>query len=194
MGKDYMESSLKRFLKRKVKITLGLVVAFMITGNAGYAENVTVGTNLDSYVNEEKIIELDDVLIREYELTENIGKPKTVKIGNSKTEKVNIKNYYVGMHTLFGFSTQNSVSTIEGNDVNIDNLAMLWSHTTSYIKNNKITINAKNFKNKDLNMGDGENTTVEIKAEEKAVLGDILYGKEKPSNACAYTKKNLTTL
>ena len=189
MGKNYVESSLKRFLKRKVKITLGLVVAFMITGNAGYAENVTVGTNLDSYVNEEKIIELDDVLIREYELTENIGKPKTVKIGNSKTEKVNIKNYYVGMHTLFGFSTQNSVSTIEGNDVNIDNLAMLWSYTTSYIKNNKITINAKNFKNKDLNMGDGENTTVEINAEEKAVLGDILYGKEKPSDACTYTRK-----
>ena len=32
MGKNYVENSLKRFLKRKVKITLGLVVAFMITG------------------------------------------------------------------------------------------------------------------------------------------------------------------
>ncbi len=32
MGKSYVENSLKRFLKRKVKITLGLVVAFMITG------------------------------------------------------------------------------------------------------------------------------------------------------------------
>ena len=38
MGKNYVESSLKRFLKRKVKITLGLVVAFMITGAVGYAE------------------------------------------------------------------------------------------------------------------------------------------------------------
>ena len=32
MGKNYVESSLKRFLKRKVKITLGLVVTFLITG------------------------------------------------------------------------------------------------------------------------------------------------------------------
>ena len=32
MGKSYVENSLKRFLKRKVKITLGLVVTFMITG------------------------------------------------------------------------------------------------------------------------------------------------------------------
>ncbi len=32
MGKNYIESSLKRFLKRKVKITLGLVVTFLITG------------------------------------------------------------------------------------------------------------------------------------------------------------------
>ena len=40
MGKNYVESSLKRFLKRKVKITLGLVVAFMITGAVGYANPI----------------------------------------------------------------------------------------------------------------------------------------------------------
>ena len=38
MGKNYIESSLKRFLKRKVKITLGLVITFLITGSIGYAE------------------------------------------------------------------------------------------------------------------------------------------------------------
>ena len=32
MGKNYVESSLKRFLKRKVKITMGFIVAFMIMG------------------------------------------------------------------------------------------------------------------------------------------------------------------
>ena len=32
MGKSYVENSLKRFLKRKVKITLGVVVTFLITG------------------------------------------------------------------------------------------------------------------------------------------------------------------
>ena len=41
MGKSYVENSLKRFLKRKVKITLGLVVAFMITGTVSFgADNV----------------------------------------------------------------------------------------------------------------------------------------------------------
>ena len=39
MGKSYVENSLKRFLKRKVKITLGLVVAFMITGVCAFAED-----------------------------------------------------------------------------------------------------------------------------------------------------------
>ena len=37
MGKNYIESSLKRFLKRKVKITLGLVVTFLITGMVAFA-------------------------------------------------------------------------------------------------------------------------------------------------------------
>lgn len=32
MGKSYVENSLKRFLKRKVKITMGVVVTFLITG------------------------------------------------------------------------------------------------------------------------------------------------------------------
>ena len=40
MGKTYVENSLKRFLKRKVKITLGLVVTFMITGAVGFAVNL----------------------------------------------------------------------------------------------------------------------------------------------------------
>lgn len=38
MGKNYVESSLKRFLKRKVKITMGFVVAFMIMGTGAFAE------------------------------------------------------------------------------------------------------------------------------------------------------------
>lgn len=43
-----MENSLKRFLKRKVKITLGFVVAFMITGTVGYAEEQDFQKAIDS--------------------------------------------------------------------------------------------------------------------------------------------------
>lgn len=42
MKRSNIESSLKRFLKRKVTITLGMVVAFLITGMIGYGENLTV--------------------------------------------------------------------------------------------------------------------------------------------------------
>ncbi len=40
MGKNYVESSLKRFFKRKVKITVGFIVAFMITGVVAFGVNV----------------------------------------------------------------------------------------------------------------------------------------------------------
>ena len=47
MGKSYVESSLKRFLKRKVKITLGVVVTFLITGAVSFSADETVG--IDDY-------------------------------------------------------------------------------------------------------------------------------------------------
>ena len=37
MNSSSIESSLKRFLKRKIKITMGVVVAFLITGTVGYS-------------------------------------------------------------------------------------------------------------------------------------------------------------
>ena len=37
MGKNYVENSLKHFLKRKVKITLGFIVAFLISGITAFA-------------------------------------------------------------------------------------------------------------------------------------------------------------
>ena len=43
MGKSYVENSLKRFLKRKVKITLGVVVTFLITGAVAFAEPIVTG-------------------------------------------------------------------------------------------------------------------------------------------------------
>ena len=39
MGKSYVENSLKRFLKRKVKITMGVVVTFLITGAVSFGAN-----------------------------------------------------------------------------------------------------------------------------------------------------------
>ena len=36
MGRNYAENSLKKFLKRKVKITMGVVVSFLITGAVAF--------------------------------------------------------------------------------------------------------------------------------------------------------------
>ncbi len=47
MGKSYVENSLKRFLKRKVRVTLGLVVTFMITGAVSFAADKTI--KIDEY-------------------------------------------------------------------------------------------------------------------------------------------------
>lgn len=59
MGKNYVESSLKRFLKRKVKITMGFVVAFMIMGTGVFAEiterQVAVGSDLINETYEENV-------------------------------------------------------------------------------------------------------------------------------------------
>ena len=41
MGKNYVENSLKRFLKRKVKITMGVVVSFLITGAVAFGVEIT---------------------------------------------------------------------------------------------------------------------------------------------------------
>lgn len=63
MKRSNIESSLKRFLKRKVTITLGMVVAFLITGTIGYGE--------DKY-------EVAEGKTKVYTITEGNGKPKII--------------------------------------------------------------------------------------------------------------------
>ena len=61
MRNNDIESSLKRFLKRKVKITLGVVVAFLITGVVGYGADIVAEGKTG-----------------EYTITEQDGKPKII--------------------------------------------------------------------------------------------------------------------
>ena len=63
MKRSNIESSLKRFLKRKVTITMGMVVAFLITGTIGYGE--------DKY-------EVAEGEAKVYTITEENGKPKII--------------------------------------------------------------------------------------------------------------------
>ena len=125
MGTNYVESSLKRFLKRKVKVTLGLVVAFMITGTVGFAETISgpiiegkgdwlpANEWLEGIGTEENFL-TDNINITIG--TDNITVLKSEEIKNlSKYMSNNIKEYVKNIITL----TQNATKAgIEGNEYN----------------------------------------------------------------------------
>lgn len=55
--KEFEERLLKRWLKRKVKITLGVIVAFFISGSVGYANNISI-----KFENNNIIVEPNDMI------------------------------------------------------------------------------------------------------------------------------------
>lgn len=128
MGKNYIESSLKRFLKRKIKITLGVVVAFLITGTIGYAEILKPGEYLNKVEDGKIIIEenkdyeytfKDDVTLKsdkntsaiykEYDKNSNL----TINVGTNLTIKDTNGNYGINLE---GSGT----TTINGGNIYID--------------------------------------------------------------------------
>lgn len=78
MKRSNIESSLKRFLKRKVTITLGMVVAFLITGTIGYGE--------DKY-------EVAEGETKVYTITEENGKPKIIGGWNYTTNPNQVEDH-----------------------------------------------------------------------------------------------------
>ena len=107
MRKSYIENSLKRFLKRKVKITLGLVVAFMIMGTGVFAvdfDGPIVSVDGKSQNKVEEIINIkgngvgmSHGSIQDYGQWEAIGSVLAlnngvVQLGNEKTQKVEINS------------------------------------------------------------------------------------------------------
>ena len=82
MKRSNIESSLKRFLKRKVTITMGMVVAFLITGTIGYGDgSITSSTNIE----EDKIITLTETVESNNRFAGIINKDK---------EKIDINTIY----------------------------------------------------------------------------------------------------
>ena len=95
MGKNYAESSLKHYLKQKVRITLGVVVTFLITGTVAFGASLPF---TEEQLKEQEIIsEMSDAEKAEYFLN---GYNKSESINNFKTEgdiftsdtgKINVK-------------------------------------------------------------------------------------------------------
>ena len=90
MGKNYIESSLKRFLKRKVKITLGLVVTFLITGmvSLGAETEIKQENNKNHWewnqVNEAKKYLQGENQLNSIAKTENTNKNISLEVDNNK--------------------------------------------------------------------------------------------------------------
>ena len=86
MGKNYVENSLKRFLKKRVRITLGVVVTFLITGAVvfgaeiigeipkGFEDKIIDGKEIDY------VIDKETTLDKTFTLTINDGKMQNQKI------------------------------------------------------------------------------------------------------------------
>ena len=110
MGKNYVESSLKHYLKQKVRITLGVVVTFLITGMAVFAEGTT----------EKPVEEMNDFEKAEYYL-DGLGK-SNIKAGEYKdsTGKYTITVAENGDIGFSGFDTtgdgkEDTISNISNN-------------------------------------------------------------------------------
>lgn len=85
--KGNVEKSIKRWLKNKVKVTLGLMVSFLITGNIGYAEvNLTSDENNNIEIKKESTKEIVGLEVTEDNNIENINNFE-IKVDSAKGEK-----------------------------------------------------------------------------------------------------------
>lgn len=138
MGKNYVENSLKRFLKRKVKITIGVVVTFLITG-------------MVSFAGDKPVEEMNDFEKAEYYLT-GLGK-SNIKQGEYKdsTGKYAISVNENGDISFSGFDTtgdgkEDTIPNISNNMISKVTKELLESGALSsneieVTSNNKIKIN-----------------------------------------------------
>ena len=93
MGKNYAESSLKHYLKQKVRITLGLVVTFLITGACAFGADI----NRDDYplMNEENSEVIDMGYIDAMESLNGLGSGNLTKgeisLGTNASQKIKVE-------------------------------------------------------------------------------------------------------
>ena len=118
MSTNYVESSLKRFLKRKVKVTFGLVVAFMITGTVGFAA-------------EKPIEQMDNFEKAEYYLS-GLGKQENLL---SNFEKASLTN-----GGTFSIKIEKDINN-EKNTIKINNIKSITGMNTSALDNIEIDLN-----------------------------------------------------
>lgn len=96
MRKNYIESSLKRYLKRKIKITFALVISFLITGTVLYAGEKEKGTVKREKAQKEYVI--DEELLRNILREISFGNIHIIGNGEEYKQKQEINNGQIGIN------------------------------------------------------------------------------------------------
>ncbi|NME36083.1 autotransporter outer membrane beta-barrel domain-containing protein [Fusobacterium sp. FSA-380-WT-3A] len=179
---NYTENTLKRWLKRKVKVTLGMMVAFMITGTVGFAEVIapTYGNgNLEISGGEYGNIYVGDI---EKTVTEGIGNINNATVngdiyatnadyGVIKDVELTIKNTIVdGIIYMEKSSEEGSSSVLNTENLTVTNAKRV--NGSSYAKG--IALNDGSIGN----FG-GDYLNIDIKGEStESVVGIQVFGSE----------------
>ena len=158
MGKNYVENSLKRFLKRKVKITLGVVVSFLITGMVAFAGDKPVEEMNDFEKAEHYLAGLGtnslEIEKKTYENTSGNGSQKiTVSNDNGNIKlkfegfkskgvgnpEITINNKYISSVTkpIIEKSFQNAIIALKNGEI--------YESSDGLYKDNNGVVNSENF-------------------------------------------------
>ena len=175
MGKNYVENSLKHFMKRKVKITLGFVVAFMISGTVGFAENITehnkpfeeaiknlAGLGINSLEFNNKTV--DDIVISN--IKDNSGN-NTITIKSPNFEKeIKIQDKYLTENTKKIFENVISnlttkVTTNKADENPINSLVLLNERVHGNILYNKGVIISRSGYSTQITNAGAKDTTLQ---------------------------------
>ena len=116
-----VEKSLKRCLKRKITFTLGMMVAFLITGSLGYAEESYFAKDTDIVIEKEGDVNLTTDYIVENKDNRYSAIGADGGNLNFKGDKLNISNKITTGNMIFGVSNrENGTVNITANEINLN--------------------------------------------------------------------------
>lgn len=175
MEKNSVESSLKRFLKRKVKITLGVIVSFMIMGTVEYAEEIVVDPIIIDELNKpsgesgnekEKKVEIIEEKDIKFNSSDKINDYSEFTIhidnGNQNGYGDNKKFGYVNIDTKGNFIIKGTKDNIVKGGINVNT----YAGTIDINADKGIVIDIKG----DTLIGATESGHINLKAKEKIIL------------------------
>ncbi len=162
MGKNYVENSLKRFLKRKVKITMGVVVSFLITGMVSFGAadktvEITLGNGKIEISQEIGALEgstwtNDDIInVKDGNGVQITGENGKLNIVNNGIISGNISNGEVlGNGIITGVINKNeNIQIIPTNLGTINNIGIILGNGAGGFSGNGIFIYSEDVNNTD---------------------------------------------